>query len=784
MRISKYMIRLIGFTFCLAAVPLLILGYLSYRLSADELESKAKQVHTQRLEQTKSEMDNMLAKLDFGMIQFAESPDVTERMRQPLTEEDYKAYQNLSSMLSKLGSTNSAVRALYLVNLDYDWMIDQNRLERFSQIADKERFLDYATLPNSSTWLTVPEKSGESTSTLLFIRKLPLTSMRPGGLLVAEIDLNGIIRQLSGNDAFHASQIFDANMKQLWKSSGTGTLQSTAAGEAIEPISAPQQLRNELAIRSEMQGVFRTSGVSTQEVTYMRSPYTGWYYVWSVFTREKPSEAGTIGWMTLLVCLILLSATALIVWFGSKKMYNPVKKLFETLEQTDQAIAEPEGRRVQDEFLLMERRIARLLSAESQIRTDMAAVLPQAKELFALKLFTGQLRPMETEEKRRLLDISSQWEGLTVIVLQLDAAESRDSEIRDHDLIILSISLLVSGLLPEQLFISTVPLGQSLGILLMNPSYGEQEWKEELNRWGRIIQQTTIQRLNVSVSLGVSRRFNLLDETSRAYAETMDVLRYRMPLGPGGIHHYEEAQVDRVQRVAEYPHDLERQLLEAVRLSQTEWAVDWLRSFFRYFADHNISSGQYRHMVLRLMFNMISLVEEEAEFLQLLFSDKRAIEKLSEDGPMEEKERWFRAEVLLPVIQLLAKRMEETQQSLVKAIIHMIHEHEGTDLTLEACSARLHFHPNYVSRVFKKECGLSFSDYMAQYRLNLSKQWLKEADMKISDIASRLHYNSPASFIRYFRNMEGMTPGDYRKMYARTAVKPKDEGAASVPINS
>jgi hypothetical protein len=66
MRIPTYLFRLIGFTFCLGAIPLLILGMISYRISSDELVAKAKQTQLQQLTQTKSEVKNLLAKLDLN----------------------------------------------------------------------------------------------------------------------------------------------------------------------------------------------------------------------------------------------------------------------------------------------------------------------------------------------------------------------------------------------------------------------------------------------------------------------------------------------------------------------------------------------------------------------------------------------------------------------------------------------------------------------------------------------------------------------------------------------
>jgi len=59
--------------------------------------------------------------------------------------------------------------------------------------------------------------------------------------------------------------------------------------------------------------------------------------------------------------------------------------------------------------------------------------------------------------------------------------------------------------------------------------------------------------------------------------------------------------------------------------------------------------------------------------------------------------------------------------------------------------------------------GVTFSEYVSQYRLKIAKQWLEETDMTIAEIAERLKYNNAQNFIRYFKNLEGITPGRYRK---------------------
>jgi AraC-like DNA-binding protein len=76
---------------------------------------------------------------------------------------------------------------------------------------------------------------------------------------------------------------------------------------------------------------------------------------------------------------------------------------------------------------------------------------------------------------------------------------------------------------------------------------------------------------------------------------------------------------------------------------------------------------------------------------------------------------------------------------------------------------RLHYNPNYLSSIFKKEYGTTFSDYLVSYRLEIAKKWLVQGDMTIKEIAERLQYQNSQNFIRSFRKKEQITPGMYRK---------------------
>lgn len=85
------------------------------------------------------------------------------------------------------------------------------------------------------------------------------------------------------------------------------------------------------------------------------------------------------------------------------------------------------------------------------------------------------------------------------------------------------------------------------------------------------------------------------------------------------------------------------------------------------------------------------------------------------------------------------------------------------DLTLAKMASVYGLSPNYFSTLFKKKAGCNFISYLTRLRIENSKQFLRETDMTIREIAERVGYQSASFFIRTFKNAEGVTPSEYKR---------------------
>ena len=132
---------------------------------------------------------------------------------------------------------------------------------------------------------------------------------------------------------------------------------------------------------------------------------------------------------------------------------------------------------------------------------------------------------------------------------------------------------------------------------------------------------------------------------------------------------------------------------------------------------------------------------------------------------MEQLEGWFSEYVIAPLIRWSKDRLLKQEVNITQMMIQEIEQHYDQDLSIEQFAAKLHYHPSYISRVFKKDTGINFTDYLTQYRIEIAKQWLQDSSLKVSEIAEKLRYSTSSNFIRNFKKVVQMTPNQYRDQH-------------------
>ncbi|MBO4952659.1 MAG: helix-turn-helix transcriptional regulator [Lachnospiraceae bacterium] len=105
-----------------------------------------------------------------------------------------------------------------------------------------------------------------------------------------------------------------------------------------------------------------------------------------------------------------------------------------------------------------------------------------------------------------------------------------------------------------------------------------------------------------------------------------------------------------------------------------------------------------------------------------------------------------------------------TTSKPVTECLDYIYAHIKERITIEALAAYTNLSPSYLSKLFKKELGISISDYIREKKIEKSQNLLKFCDYSLVDIANYLSFSSQSHFIQSFKQLVGMTPKKYRDL--------------------
>lgn len=94
-----------------------------------------------------------------------------------------------------------------------------------------------------------------------------------------------------------------------------------------------------------------------------------------------------------------------------------------------------------------------------------------------------------------------------------------------------------------------------------------------------------------------------------------------------------------------------------------------------------------------------------------------------------------------------------------------IRYHLDERIALGELAQRVGLNASYLSTLFKRETGLSLTEYVQRERVATAKNMLKYSDHSATQIATALGFSSQSYFTRVFRQATGFTPTEYRRRF-------------------
>ncbi|HYE10120.1 MAG TPA: response regulator [Patescibacteria group bacterium] len=290
----------------------------------------------------------------------------------------------------------------------------------------------------------------------------------------------------------------------------------------------------------------------------------------------------------------------------------------------------------------------------------------------------------------------------------------------------------------------------------------ESNDKEYLKSFAKVIREELSLKFAESITIGVSKAYDSPDKINRAYKECLNILRNKVFYEKNCIIYLEDIKADSSSEG--YPLEHERKYIEALKFAEHERAVEILKKIIdRVVSISNQDPMVFKSLILEFTVAVArSLSDAGMPGLSDSFPGKGIYNKLNSLDNIGDV-RDFLIEYTGSIADYFDKRNIPGCRKIINEIKLHIHNNYFTNISLRQIANEFFMNESYLSDLFKKETGVSFTSYLTKERMEKAKELLKQGDLKIYDISEMVGYSNPRYFNSVFKKYAGLTPFEYRE---------------------
>ena len=212
-----------------------------------------------------------------------------------------------------------------------------------------------------------------------------------------------------------------------------------------------------------------------------------------------------------------------------------------------------------------------------------------------------------------------------------------------------------------------------------------------------------------------------------------------------------------------YPVDLENSLFVYIEKGDSDGAVSAADSYFGWMRETN---GE-NLMAIRLKVLEFALRAERMAYLnggqtyRFTSRDDYLPQIMGMDN-LEALKKWF-LDKIAEAVKNIQSKQEERSSSIISQTKEYIKTHFSKDISLDDVSRQVNISPYYFSKIFKEETGENFIEYLTNIRIEKAKDLLRNTEYSMKEICTMCGYADPNYFSRTFRKNVGVTPTEYKE---------------------
>lgn len=263
-------------------------------------------------------------------------------------------------------------------------------------------------------------------------------------------------------------------------------------------------------------------------------------------------------------------------------------------------------------------------------------------------------------------------------------------------------------------------------------------------------------KTDISFRVGISS-VKTLEEARDSYKEALNALT----MTTGSVAHVDDLPIG-CQYEADYPIHLEKRLFAEVKNGETDHAIATAETYFDLVAANYADDlMNMRLKVLEFALFAEHLAYESGGMTYEFRAREDYLPTIMAISDLDTLKKWFGDKIGTATHNVSCKASEKSM-SVVETAKEYIQNNYSKDISLDDVSRTVNISPYYFSKIFKEETGEGFVEYLTGIRIEKAKELLNTTEYSIKEICSMVGYADPNYFSRSFKKNVGVTPTEYK----------------------
>ncbi|MDK2902970.1 MAG: hypothetical protein PWQ93_889 [Clostridiales bacterium] len=734
-------------------IPVVTFGIFAYNRSLSSIEQEAVKNNQTLLNVFKKNIDGILMDIDASYIQNGLVIETFDGINLPLSSVDYlsqKKLMNIDSFVRHLNTNSDIVdQAMIYYKQAKVFVTPDGRFDEAS-FKDEAIARHLKGINDNVIWLGPRQvksaRSAGAIPVISYIRQLPVLPDYKKAAFIVNINLYNLSSVMASYSSGYEGQ-------KIYLMDAGGTVIADADKEFIgKDLSIYPYIAQALDNRQGYEFRDDING-QTSLISFLPSGVQNWKYV--IITPMQSLMAGStairrgIIAMSIFLILVGIAASVLI----SRRLYKPVKSIVSSW----QGIKAMDSH--SDEYSAIRNYLTELQQRNKDLEQQWQNIWPIVKEKMLLDILSGKSAMMtDINNSLRSYGINADFNNFVVMAIEIDGIERMDDI--DKELAVFSIKNAVNEIMKAEYdgFVTSKDY-TALSVVDLPQAEYYLDYKRTISYLCTEIMDSIEKHMKLTISVGVSRLYHDPHDLHKAYYEAVEAIKYRLVYGNRSFIFIEDAEPES-ENMGTYPYDKEQELVKYIKAMNADKANAVLEDVASYLSAYKSYEYIKQFLIQLTGYIMLSIYDmgyTEAE----IFGARSLPEEINSIKTLKDATQWLGG-VCNTIITFLAEKHKGRNGNIVAKCKAYVDEHfDDAQISLCAVAETLYTSESYLSRIFKEETGMTFTEYITQKRIENAKYFLENTDMTMEQIANSIGL-SIQSFMRIFKKYENMSPGQFR----------------------